>query len=160
MFRAKTVKRTTKKQTAPSNPVANDVSGNSNVLVSENASEPMTTESMLNALLNAESKVSVLKPWLRIDRGTRMKLLRTFVEKNKDYTTQEKTDLLQILVDALDRRLLNSKSQITYNMEKGEISEVNALKVIKHTEGKTIFRVEPPNRGTKKARRATSPDSD
>ena len=139
-----------------------DLSGNPIPLpaVDQRGEPAMTTESILNALFNAESKVSGLRPWLRVDRGTRMRLLRAFVETNKEYTPTEKIDLLSVLVDALDRRLLNSKSQITYNADIGVIVEINALKVIKAADGKTVFRVEPPNRGTKKARRAASSDTD
>ena len=119
----------------------------------ERNSNLVSTETMLSALLDAESKAAVFRPWLRLERGLRMRLLRAYVEKQKEMTVQERVDLLVSLVEALDKKLLNSKSQITYNPELGAISEINALKIIHPASGKTVFRIEPPHRSTKKARR-------
>jgi len=144
MFRAKTAKRSA----VPKKPNPIDLSGspvpNTNVV---------TTETMLSVLLDAESKAAVHKPWLRLERGLRMRLLRAYVEKQVELTQQERVDLLLALVDALDKKILNSKSQITYDTETGVISDIHALKIIKPTAGKTVFKIEPPNRSTKKARR-------
>jgi hypothetical protein len=174
MFRAKTVKRGNKKSstvsgpiTPASNPISNfvELSGNTIAVVSEKvlvlpvAKQEITTESMLSALLDAESKNAVHRPWLRLERGLRMRLLRAYVEKQKELSVSERVDLLQALVEALDKKLLNSKSQITYNQETGDIVEINALKIIRPAEGKVTYRIEPPNRGTKKAgRKGTESD--
>jgi len=161
MFRAKTVRRAPKKpsvsvdisgaSTTPSNPgtATNTVERNSNVLSTENA---------LSALLDAESKSAVHRPWLRLERGLRMRLLRAYVDKQTEMAQAERVDLLFALVEALDRKLLNSKSQITYNQETGEIVEINALKIIRPAESKVVFRIEPPNRSTKKVRRTSDSD--
>jgi hypothetical protein len=149
MFRAKTVKRNTKKPT-----LGTDISGVAIVPVSN----AQTTETMLTALLDAESKVAVHRPWLRLERGLRMRLMRAFVEKQTELSVPERVELLNALVDALDRKLLNSKSQITYNSDIGEITEINSLKIIRPAEGRITFRIEPPNRGTKKARRPSDSD--
>jgi hypothetical protein len=111
MFRAKTVKRGNKKTnpvTGPITPASNSTGNasasvnapvNASVNVSastsilDNANAPVvvapvkseiTTESMLSALLDAESKNAVHRPWLRLERGIRMRLLRAFVEKQVD----------------------------------------------------------------------------
>jgi len=128
---------------------------------SDRNSNAVNTENMLSKLLDAESKSAVHRPWLRLERGLRMRLLRAFVEKHQNYTPAERSELLLALVDALDKKSLNSKSQITYNQEIGEITEINSLKALRNSSGKLIFRIEPPNRGTKKARRPTmGSDSD
>ena len=170
MFRARTVKRGQKKPspvTGPITPSSNapipvvpvvDISGEPAVAP---VKQEITTESMLSALLDAESKNAVHKPWLRLERGVRMRLLRAFVEKHKDLTSPERVELLAALVEALDKKLLNSKSQISYNHESGEIIEIHSLKISKPTTGKISFRVEPPNRSTKKAKRQNNAsDSD
>jgi len=181
MFRAKTAKRSTgnKKNSNVSGPITPftntmqnttvpnidtdipvDLSG-SPAPVSERNTNLVSTESMLSALLDAESKAAVHRPWLRLERGLRMRLLRAYVERQTELSQQERVDLLLALVDALDKKLLNSKSQITYNTDTGDISEINALKIIKPIAGKTVFRIEPPNRTTKKVRRvSTGSDSD
>jgi hypothetical protein len=110
---------------------------------------------MLSALLDAESKAAVHKPWLRLERGLRMRLLRAYVERQKELGSSEKVELLAVLIDALDRKLLNSKSQITYNTDIGDIVEINSLKIIQSA-AKKIFRIEPPHRSTKKANRKGS----
>jgi hypothetical protein len=128
---------------------------------SDRNSNAVNTENMLSKLLDAESKSAVHRPWLRLERGLRMRLLRAFVEKHQNYSPAERSELLLALVDALDKKSLNSKSQITYNQEIGEITEINSLKATRNTSGKLNFRIEPPNRGTKKARRPTmGSDSD
>jgi hypothetical protein len=168
MFRAKTVKRSASKKNTNNGPITPsgihtiiDLSGAHHVELQARNSNLVSTESMLSALLDAESKTAVLKPWLRLERGLRMRLLRSYVEKYQELTPSERTDLLNSLVEALDKKLLNSKSQITYNTDTGEIVEINALKIIQGTGGKKIFRIEPPHRSTKKARRPTgSSDSE
>ena len=177
MFRAKTKKATSKKnsnvsgpitpiKTTPAAPV--DLSGAAvtsvapmvqedkpTVIVNQRNNTVVNTETFFSALLDAESKAAVHRPWLRIERGLRMRLLRAYVERRADLSVQERTDLLAALIDALDKKLLNSKSQITYNTDTGDIVEINALKVIHPTNSKTVFKIEPPNRSTKKARRPT-----
>jgi hypothetical protein len=161
MFRNKTAKRTIKKPTACAGPVT-DISGvvvvssggNGNTV--ERNSNVLSTENALSALLDAESKVAVHRPWLRLERGLRMRLMRAYVDKQTELSQPERVDMLFALVEALDRKMLNSKSQITYNQEAGEIVEINAMKIIRPAEGKITFRIEPPNRSTKKARRPSS----
>jgi len=163
MFRTKTVKRGNKKSnlvTGPITPASNSPPVTTGVVapVLEPTPTPsvrteVTTESMLSALLDAESKNAVHRPWLRLERGIRMRLLRSYVEKKTELNPGERVELLAALVDALDKKLLNSKSQISYNQESGEIIDINSLKITKGLIGKMIFRVEPPNRSTKKAKR-------
>ena len=186
MFRAKTAKRTSSKKmnnvSGPITPVSaptattaaaaaaatattapiliNEATGTIVEMPARN-SNLVSTETMLSALLDAESKTAVLKPWLRLERGLRMRLLRAYVENQRELTQSEKGDLLASLVEALDKKLLNSKSQITYNTDTGDIVEINALKIIQGPGDKKIFRIEPPHRSTKKARRVSGgSDSD
>jgi hypothetical protein len=172
MFRARqTVKRGQKQKNPVAGPItpvsANqyaDLSGSPTtaIIVQEltPVKQEITTESMLSALLDAESKNAVHKPWLRLERGVRMRLLRAFVEKQKDLSVGERVELLAALVEALDKKLLNSKSQISYNHESGEITDIHSLKITK-AGGKILFRVEPPNRNTKKVKRSlNASDSD
>lgn len=171
MFRAKTAKRTSSKKmnnisgpiTPVSAPTTSIPTANTSVLLHDLSgtvvempirnSNLVSTENMLSALLDAESKTAVLKPWLRLERGLRMRLLRVYVDNRRDLTQSERGDLLASLVEALDKKLLNSKSQITYNTDTGDIVEINALKIIQGPGDKKIFRIEPPHRSTKKARR-------
>ena len=168
MFRSKTSNKrsTTKKNsnvTGPITPVKNDLSGADisgvaieKPILNERANTVVTTENFFSALLDAESKAAVHRPWLRLERGVRIRLLRTYVENRANLTQADKDDLLHVLKEGLDKKMLNSKSQITYNMETGTIVEINALKVIQPTNSKTVFKIEPPNRSTKKVKRSTT----
>lgn len=192
MFRAKTKKATSKKNSnvsGPITPIKNTVSvptvfpveGQSDVSgaeimpvliqapviptpivpVNQRNNTVMNADRFFSDLLDAESKSAVHRPWLRLERGLRMKLLRSYVEKLPDLTATERVDLLAALIEGLDKKNLNSKSQITYNTDTGEIVEINALKIIHPTNSKKVFRIEPPNRSTKKVRRnAAGSDSE
>jgi hypothetical protein len=165
MLRSRTQKKITKKTTPLSidtSPVLNQseipaIIGN--IQHTDISKKEISTESMLSALHNAELKISKQRPWLRIDRGIRIKLLRAFTEKKTDLTVAERDEMLKFLIEALDNRSLNSKSQITYLPEINEITEIQALKTIKTEAGKTIFRIETPNK-TKKAKRLTNSDEE
>lgn len=171
MFRSKTVKRGTgsgsKKNTSnispitPSN-VSNvvDVSGalpkvvELTAISKEAPKQEFSTESMLSALLDAESRTNSTAPWLRLDRGYRMKLLRSYIDKLTDYNDAERGEILAAVIEALDKKMLNSKSQISYDPAKG-ITDIHSLKITRGAT-KLIIRVEPPNRNTKKAKRHNS----
>lgn len=166
MFRSKTVKRGSKKNATTISPITPsnmiDISGSSAashvpLAKTDLPRQELSTESMLSALLDAESKTSSALPWLRLDRGFRMKLLRAYIEKLTDYSIVERGEILAALVEALDKKLLNSKSQISYEPTKG-ITEIHSLKITR-TPTKLIIRIEPPNRNTKKAKRHAN-DSD
>ena len=148
MFRAKTVKNGPRKPTILSQDPEPE----------QRNTNAVSTENMLSALLDAESEAAIHRPWLRLERGLRMRLLRTYVESQTEFNPYEKVDLLKVLIDAVDNKTLNSKSQISYNQEDGVILEIPSLKVIKGE--KTTFRIEPPNRGTKKVKRTNNTDSD
>lgn len=171
MLRARTVKKTTKKTTPLSldtSPISQMLMGPSETVIVEpkidivvvEPKKEFSTESMLSALHDAENKKAIQRPWLRLERGIRMKLLRAYTEKKTELTNVERTEMLQILVDALDKRSLNSKSQITYSADTGEISEINALKITKGPSGKTIFKIESPSKTTKKAKRQNGSDDE
>jgi hypothetical protein len=167
MLRARTVRKTTKKTT----PLSLDTSPMTQINV-ETVVEPKievpvvepkkeySTESMLSALHDAETRKAVQRPWLRLERGIRMKLLRAYTEKKTELSVSEKAEMLQVLVDALDKRALNSKSQITYSAETGEISEINSLKISKNPAGKVIFKIDSSTKTTKKAKRQNGSDDD
>jgi hypothetical protein len=80
MFRAKTVKRTNKKPATTT--TINDISGASVSVATttsntvERNSNVLSTENALSALLDAESKSAVHRPWLRLERGLRRLLIR------------------------------------------------------------------------------------
>ena len=71
----------------------------------------------LENMLNAESTAAYKRPWHRLDRGLRLNRLRAFVEtlaSSRGLTPPEQASLLQLLTRALDRKILNSKTSVTF----------------------------------------------
>ena len=88
------------------------------------------TQATLANLLEAETAAALTtKPWLRLERGLRIGKLRAFAEAYPGLSTTEKEALHAFLVKANDNKLLNTKSQITY--EDGHVHSIKGLKVIR-----------------------------
>lgn len=96
----------------------------------EASSRMAGTQATLANLLEAETAAALTtKPWLRLERGLRIGKLRTFAEAYPGLSATEKEALHAFLVKANDNKLLNTKSQITY--EDGCVHSIKGLKVIR-----------------------------
>jgi hypothetical protein len=121
----------------------------------------------LENLLNAESNAAYRRPWHRQDRGLRLNRLRAFSEKlatDRGLKPVEQAALLQLLTRALDKKILNSKTNVIYDLEKEEITEIKPLVMHQNAQGEVLFQIlerrnavtfrkrasstEPPNVGT------------
>ena len=93
----------------------------------------------------AESAATALtKPWLRLERGLRLQRFRAYAEAYPGLSTAEKTRLYEVLVAANDKKLLNTKQQVTY--ENGVIQSIRGLKVIRTGDAAepAVIKIEPP----------------
>ena len=173
MFRVNTTRRNVKRAPSPFRP-ATDVSGNF-VLVAGGAPKPPTgpasaaaavapadshtaaaIDKSISAFFDAESAATLLtKPWLRLERGLRLKKYRAFTETFPGLTGEERTALYDFLVRANDAKQLNTKSVIQY--EGGVITAIKGLKIIRTGDPSVpaVFKIEM-GRQTK---RNTSPTS-
>ena len=82
--------------------------------------EPTELETFLN--LNASEAYK--RPWHRLERGLRLNRIRKFVDAEKErlVLTDEDTEYLRNRLEkALDKKLLNSKTCVVYDVEKEEI---------------------------------------
>ena len=98
----------------------------------------------LENMLNAESTAAYKRPWHRLDRGLRLNRLRAFVEtlaSSRGLTPSEQASLLQLLTRALDRKILNSKTSVIYDMDKEEISEIKPLIMHQNADGEVLFQI-------------------
>ena len=98
----------------------------------------------LQQLLQKESEVAFKKPWHRLERGMRLNRLRLFVETMKDSKGLQETEataLLLLLTKALDKKLLNSKNAVVYDIENEKILEVKNLVSAHKADGSFLFQL-------------------
>lgn len=98
----------------------------------------------LQELLKKESEVAFKKPWHRLERGMRLNRLRLFVENMKDskgLQENEATALLQLLTKSLEKKLLNSKNAVVYDVDTEKILEVKNLVMHQRADGSYVFQL-------------------
>jgi hypothetical protein len=101
-------------------------------------------EASLNKLLDDSIKDAYKRPWHRLERGLRLNRLRAFVEEEKrkvNLTQFESASLLAILQKALDKKLLNSKTTVVYDIEKESILEIKGLVMHRAADGIMKFQL-------------------
>ena len=111
------------------------------------AAKPSGSSSSSNTVefFAAESAATALtKPWLRLERGLRLQRFRAYAEAYPGLSASEKTRLYDVLVAANDKKLLNTKQQVTY--ENGIIQSIRGLKVIRTGDAAepAVIKIEPP----------------
>ena len=118
--RNKTVKRT-----------QDDISGN-------------TVFTPLMNFLQKETESAFRRPWHRLERGLRMNRLRLFSDeeaKRLPLSEQEKNNLFVLLNKSLEKKLLNSKTAVVYDMEEEKIKEIKGLVTHRNSAGETLFQL-------------------
>jgi len=98
----------------------------------------------LEAMLHTEAGQAFKKPWHRLERGLRLNRLRIFSEnfaKARGLKPAEQSALLQLLTKCLDKKVLNSKLSVIYDMEKEEITEIKPLVMHQNSAGEILFQI-------------------
>lgn len=98
----------------------------------------------LQDFLNKESEIAFKKPWHRLERGLRLNRLRLFCDtmRNlKGFQEKEFNLLLQLLTKALDKKILNSKNAITYDIDNEKITEIKNLVMHQNADGEYTFQI-------------------
>ena len=98
----------------------------------------------LQEMLKRESEIAFKKPWHRLERGMRLNRLRLFSETMKDtkgLQESEMSSLLTLLTKSLDKKLLNSKNSVVYDIEQEKILEIKNLVMHQNTDGSYIFQL-------------------
>jgi len=70
--------------------------------------------------------------------------LRKFVEEEAErfhFSEEDQTTMFQMLERALDKKQLNSKSVVTYDVEQQKILEIKGLVFHKQADGKIAFQI-------------------
>jgi hypothetical protein len=134
-----------------------DASGN--VYDISGAYIPLQTESLMTFLEN-NSLNAYKRPWHRLESGLRLNRLRLYTNdvcEKHNLNADEKNELFTLLRKSLlERKILNSKSIVDYDMDEQKILEIKGLTVNKQDGEKTTFQiVEKKSSATRKKREAT-----
>ena len=86
--------------------------------------------SNLESFLENEKTNNKNEPWSKLDKTIKIKKIISYAEvysKEKEYTEDEKTNLIKFLKDCLDRKKLQRVKDVVYDKTLGEIKEIPAL---------------------------------
>ena len=121
-----------------------DISGGFPGMVSDRSDQFMK-------FLATNSEDAFTRPWHRLERGRRLNRLRKFVEEESlrfQFSEMDKTEMFDMLVKALDKKQLNSKSIVTYDTEQQKILEIKGLVFHKQADGSILFHINERNANT------------
>jgi hypothetical protein len=125
-----------------------DVSGGYPGMISDRTDQFMK-------FLVTNSEDAFTRPWHRLERGMRLNRLRIFAEdeaKRFSFTDAEQSELLTMLTKALDKKQLNSKSIVTYDVETQKILEIKGLVFHRTADGRIVFQISERKVGTQRKR--------
>ena len=103
--------------------------------------ENVSVDPTLERFLNLNANDAYKRPWHRLERGLRLNRLRKFVEAETDrlHLSQQDADLLKQKLDkAFEKKLLNSKTCVIYDIESQQITEIKGLVYHKTSEGRML----------------------
>jgi hypothetical protein len=128
--------------------------------ISHSSEETKSIDSAFISLLSTESISALKRPWLRLERGARIKKFRSFAndyitDENKKLSDSEKESLIKFLIASNDNKQLNSKQIVLYDMDEGKITDIKGLKMIRNEEKGVVFKIEG-SRATKRSKPSES----
>ena len=95
----------------------------------------------LEQFLNVNASEAYRRPWHRLERGLRLNRIRRFIEAETLRMSLSESDILQLttlLHKAMDKKLLNSKMAVVYDIEKEDIQEIKGLIYHKSADGRIL----------------------
>jgi hypothetical protein len=98
----------------------------------------------LEKFLDFNASEAYKRPWHKLERGLRLNRIRKFIEAESirmNLTVEDKEQLTNLLHRALDKKLLNSKTNVIYEQTLEEIQEIKGLVYHKAANGKTISQI-------------------
>ena len=97
----------------------------------------------LMGFLDSQAQNAYKRPWHRLEHGLRLNRLRAFTEEQaslNSYSDDEKGRLFGLLSKAHDKKMLNSKNNVTYDIETEKITEIKGL-TANGAPGSMIFKI-------------------
>jgi len=111
---------------------------------SEDVPDSFGTNTGLETFLNLKASEAYQRPWHRLERGLRLNRIRNFIEVEKKRMNLSEVDteqLTNLLHRALDKKQLNSKTCVIYDMENEEIKEIKGLLYHKVADGRILSQI-------------------
>jgi hypothetical protein len=105
---------------------------------------PFSQNDALNTYLDNENNKAFSNPWHRLDNGLRLNRFRDFSEKEAtrlNLNDADKKNLYVVLQKALNKGTLSSKSTVTYDQVKQEITEIKGLIMHRNSVGDILFQI-------------------
>lgn len=117
----------------------------------------------LQKLLETEATSAFRKPWHRLERGLRVNRIRLFCQDMKEKRSlkeEEMAALFNLLIKALDKKGLNSKTEVIYDPITEKIAEIKHLVMHQNSTGDVLFQlVEKRNAVTFRKRQSSPPQT-
>ena len=111
---------------------------------SNEASVDFAVNESLQRMIETEADSAYKKPWHRLERGLRLNRIRAFTEEMatlRSLKQTEKVALQTLLIKALDKKLLNSKTAVEYDPEEEKIKEIKSLVMHQNAAGEVLFQL-------------------
>ena len=111
----------------------------------------------LEQFLNVNASEAYRRPWHRLERGLRLNRIRRFIDSEKERMTLADADVAQLTIllhKAMDKKLLNSKTAVIYDMEKEDIQEIKGLVYHKAADGRILSQIVEKKAGVTFRRKA------
>ena len=122
--------------------------------------EPDNNDNLMK-FLDQEAGGAYKRQWHRLERGLRLNRLRKFSQDEAErlhLSESDKTNLYNLLLKSLDKKLLNSKTAVIYDPEKEEITEIKGLVMHRNSEGAILFQLVDKQKGvTFRRKKPTQP---
>jgi hypothetical protein len=103
-----------------------------------------TTNTFVN-FLNDEANGAYRRPWHRLERGLRINRLKKFADEEGaklSLSTEDIANLNALLLKAHnDKKILNSKTSVIYDVAEEKIKEIKGLVMHRGADGKVLFQV-------------------
>jgi hypothetical protein len=100
-----------------------------------------TGNAQLDKILEGGVSDAYKRPWHRLERGLRLNRLRQFVQDETDrmaLSEVESMQLLSLLHKSLEKKNLNSKTTVVYDLAEEKIKEIKGL--VSHREADGILK--------------------
>lgn len=117
----------------------------------------------LARLLDSEANTAFKKPWHRLERGLRINRLRLFCQEmmiSRQLKQAETDTLFSLLMKALDKKLLNSKTAVVYDPESEKITEIRQLVMHQNSEGNVLFQLVENKKGVTFRKKQSQPSTE
>lgn len=116
------------------------------------------TDSLIR-FLDQDAGNAYKRQWHRLERGLRLNRLKKFSQEEAErlhLTDSERDALYSLLCKSLDKKLLNSKTSVFYDIQQERITEIKGLVMHTNSEGKNLFQLLDKQKGVTFRRKKTT----